>query len=95
MEERLVLSPDVVWRRLGETVILCRTSTGEVSQLNNTAAFIWECAAGASLRDLSRALQVEYSVNDADATEYVDEFVANMVRSGLMIFADSPRPPSR
>lgn len=77
--------PDVVWRRLGDDVVLVQLHTNEIYSLNETAGRAWELlSAGVSRSDLERALLEEYDVDPEDLCRSVDELLEQLAQAGLV-----------
>jgi hypothetical protein len=74
-------SPDVVFRRLGDRMVLIHLNTNDIFDLNDTAARLWELLG--AIHDapgLIEALSVEYDVGS--------EQVRSEVSAMLSTFAD-------
>jgi hypothetical protein len=71
-------NPDVVWRRLGETVVLIHVPSSQIFELNHTGARIWELLHDdAGRADVAGRLATEFDISRADA----DRALAGLVDS--------------
>lgn len=83
------LNPDYILRNVaGERVIV---PTGSASQkinglitLNDTAAFLWDCAGkGLSRQEIVRKMLEEFEVDEATAIQDVNGFLDMLLRQGF------------
>jgi len=80
-----VFNPTVQGRRLETEAVLVLPGKGEVKVLNDVGATIWQLADGQrTVRDIARLICGQYQVTQAEAEADALEFVAELVRKGLV-----------
>jgi hypothetical protein len=80
------ISPDVVFRVLGDAAVLVDLSTNAIFELNDTGAAIWQrLSEGQSLDTIADGLVADFDVTLATAREQCEELVLNLQRRGLLI----------
>ncbi|NUO99649.1 MAG: PqqD family protein [Nonomuraea sp.] len=85
----LRISDAVIWQETGDGISLYHTETGDFHSLNETASKIWEYVASEGEREkIIARLAEEFAGDNALVTvrimRDVDEFVAGMVKEGLL-----------
>jgi hypothetical protein len=87
-ETRYVQNPGAYLREEDEYgALLCSRGTNQVLMLNSTGLFIWKFCAGSRARDeISAALRAGFEgvPDDQDVMTAVDEYLSQMVASGLL-----------
>jgi hypothetical protein len=71
---------DLIWRRIGDEVVIITEDGLSTHVLNKTAAFIWEqCDGQASISDITARLCDNFEVSNdeaaADAREIIDKWL--------------------
>jgi hypothetical protein len=89
-DEKLQLSTDeVVWRDVGDELVVLELSTSTYLTLNGTAKQIWEGLAGGATRGaLVESLVDRYQISADQARADVDSFVAELSSRGLLALGD-------
>jgi len=78
-------SPDVVYRRLGDTAVLVHLGTNEIYELNDSGARLWELLTeGRVLDDAIRTLVLEFDVDEDTARRECDDLVADLLSRKLL-----------
>ncbi len=78
-------SPDVVWRRLNDEVVLVHLPTNRIFTLNETGARLWELLSEEGSRaELEACLRSEYGVADDDVGETVKSLLSQLARELLV-----------
>ena len=85
----LRISEAVIWQETGDGISLYHTETGDFHSLNETASKIWELVASEGEREqIIARLTAEFAGDNALVTvrimRDVDEFLAGMVKEGLL-----------
>jgi len=83
-------SPDVLWRRLDDEVILMQLRTDRIFSLNHTGARFWELiVAGMDLESIREALEDEFDVSPEVLAAEVEEILALLISEQLLIPQES------
>jgi hypothetical protein len=86
---RLRRNPDIIAADVSGETILLNPETWVYVHFNETAARIWECLDEPRRLDaLVGTLVAEYQVNPSDCAHAIEEFVAGLSESGLLIVED-------
>ena len=75
-------NPNVVWDVVDGVTVLCHTGSGDLFDLNVTAAFVWTTCERRSIQDLVEALREEYpdvsrEILEADCRDLIASFEEN------------------
>jgi hypothetical protein len=86
-EEKLQIDVDaVVWRDVGDEVVVLELSTSTYLTLNGTAKQIWESlASGATLDALVDGLVDRYGITSEQARVDAESFVSALADRGLLV----------
>ena len=86
---RLRRNPDIIAAEVREETILLNPETWVYVHFNETAARIWQCLdEPRSLDALVDTLVAEYQVEPADCMRAIEEFVADLSASDVLIVED-------
>lgn len=78
-------SPDVVYRRLGDTAVLVHLGTNEIFELNDSGARLWELLGeGHGLDDAIQTLVREFDVDEATARRECGDLVTDLLGRRLL-----------
>jgi hypothetical protein len=78
-------SPDVVYRRLGDTAVLVHLGTNEIYELNESGVRLWELLAdGQSVDDAIQTLVREFDVDEATARRECSDLVTDLLGRKLL-----------
>ena len=84
-------SPDVVFRELDGEAVLLDFNTGRYFGLNTVGTRVWTLlASGASVADVTRAIEGEFEASANDVARDVDELVSQLVSRGLLVAESGP-----
>jgi hypothetical protein len=88
--EKLQLkAEDVVWREVGEELVVLELSTSTYLTLNGTAKHLWESLAGGATFDgLVESLAERYGITADQARADVEAFVTALTDRGLLLSDD-------
>jgi Coenzyme PQQ synthesis protein D (PqqD) len=85
-EKLQIKAEDVVWREVGEELVVLELSTSTYLTLNGTAKHLWESLAdGATLDGLIESLADHYRITEDQARADVEAFVAALTDRGLLL----------
>jgi len=80
-----ILDPDVVFKRLGERMVLIHLETNLVFELNNTGARIWELLeAGTPEDDILERLSAEFEVAPEQLKRDLNDLLRELTSQGLI-----------
>jgi coenzyme PQQ synthesis protein D (PqqD) len=86
---RVKPSPDIMFQRLGDAVVLLNLTTNRIFELNRTGARFWELlAAGQDLVSIEDILTSEFEVERGEVTAEVGRMLASMRAEQLVIIGD-------
>lgn len=85
MVSRLVQAEDVIWRRIGEEIVVIKDDGLATHVLNKTAAFIWEmCDGGCGIDEITTRLCERFDVSSEEASADVREITEKLMHLGIM-----------
>jgi hypothetical protein len=78
--------PDVVWRRVGEEVVVVNLKTNRIYSLNRTGARLWELiSAGHDRAAVETALIEEFDVEESELRRQVAAGLEQLAKAGLVV----------
>jgi len=81
-----VQKKDVIWRRMGDTIVVIDENGLSSHVLNKTASFIWElCDGKTNIDDIARKINEHFEVSLEDAHVDAVETIENLSRAGILI----------
>jgi hypothetical protein len=84
-ENRIIQSEDIIWRRIGDDVVVIKDDGLATHVLNKTAAYIWEqCDGKRSIDDIAANLYQKYNVSLEEARADTRETVENLTKAGII-----------
>ncbi len=84
-----VKADDVVWRDVGDELVLLELATSTYLTLNGTARFLWEhLVGGATMDELVESLGDHYGIGPAQARDDAEVFVSTLGERDLLIRDD-------
>lgn len=79
-------NPDVVARRLDDSIVLVNLETNRIFTLNTTGGRIWELlSAGSSAEEIETVLEAEFDVQREQAGVEVASLVEKLLGEGLVV----------
>ena len=85
MVNRAAQASDVIWRRIGEEVVVIKDDGLSTHVLNKTAAFIWEtCNSGHSVEEITSKVCECFEVSSEHARTDVIEIIDKFIQAGIM-----------
>ncbi len=87
MGKRLVQSKDVIWRRVGDDIVVIKDDGLSTHVLNKTAAFIWELSDGESgVDEISSKIYERFDVSLEQARADVGETVKILTKASILSY---------
>jgi len=78
-------SPDVVWRRLNDEVVLVHLPTNRIFSLNATGARLWELLSeDGSRAAIEERIRKEFGVTREEVTAAVEALISELLRERLV-----------
>ena len=85
MVQRVSRADNVIWRRIGDDIVVIKDDGGSTHVLNKTAAFIWEsCDGGCSIDEIASQLCAHFDVSLEEAKADTTEIVEILTEAGIM-----------
>ncbi len=85
MANRIAQSTDVIWRRIGDEVVVIKDDGLSTHVLNKTAAFIWEsCNGGHNVDEITSKLCERFDVSLETARADIIEITGKLMQVGIM-----------
>lgn len=76
---RYQVSPDAVYTRMDDRVVLIHLKTDRIFELNGTAARLWELLIdGCDRMGITRCMREEYDVTEADLVAEIERLVTSL-----------------
>lgn len=82
---RIVQAEDVIWRRIGDEIVVIKDDGLATHVLNKTAAFIWEmCDGKCGIDEITSRLCERFDVSFDEASTDVREIIEKLIELGIM-----------
>ena len=82
---RVVKTEDIIWRRIGDEIVVIKDDGLSTHVLNKTAAHIWEmCDADCGLDEIVASLCERFDVNQEVASADIKEVVEKLAQIGIL-----------
>lgn len=76
---------NVVWRQVGDEVMVLDTNSSEYLSVNKTGSVLWPLLlAGCSRAELAQALADKFQIDSTTASTDADNFVSSLAELGLL-----------
>ena len=76
---------DVIWRRVGDQIVVISSDGLSTHVLNSTAAFIWEsCDGTCGVDKIAQSLSEEFDVSYEEALVDASEIIVELISKGIM-----------
>lgn len=84
-ENRIVQAEDIIWRRIGDDVVVIKDNGQATHILNKTAAYIWElCDGKRGIDDIVAGICERYDVSPEEARADTRETIVNLTKAGII-----------
>jgi hypothetical protein len=85
MSNRITRAEEVIWRRIGEEVVVIKDDGLSTHILNRTGSFIWELADGTlGVEEIAARLYERFDVSIEQARIDVEELISKLIKIELM-----------
>jgi hypothetical protein len=85
MSNRITRAEDVIWRRVGDDIVVIKDDGLSTHVLNKTAGFIWELCDGIlGIDDISARLCERFDVSFDEARADIEELIKKLTEIGIM-----------
>jgi len=86
LDKKMVLKADeVVWREVGDELVVLELGTSTYLTLNGTAKYLWlTLAEGATVGELVKSLAARYGISDEQARIDASSFINALTARGLI-----------
>ena len=86
MLTKLAKAEDVIWRQIGDDVVVIKDNGLATHVFNRTAGFIWElCDGTRGVENIATRLYERFEVTPEQAKADVAEAVGHLVEAGILI----------
>lgn len=76
---------NLIWRRVGDEIVVITEDAVATHVLNKTAAFIWElCDGMVNIEDITARLLERFDVSGEEAKADVEEIIDRLTELGIM-----------
>ena len=83
---------DVIWRRVGDTIVVIKEDGLSSHILNKTAAFIWElCDGTLDTSEIANKMHERFDVSLEVVESDVNKIIDELIRAGIMNTAKGTR----
>jgi hypothetical protein len=84
-DNRMVQAKDIIWRRIGDEVVVIKDDGLATHVLNKTAALIWElCDGKRGINEIAAVLCERYDVSPEEARADIKETIENLIKVGIV-----------
>ena len=85
ISNRLVHAEDIIWRRIGDDLVIIKDDGLATHVLNKTAAYIWElCDGKRAIEEIAASLCERYDVSLEEARADTRETIENLTKAGIL-----------
>ena len=85
ISNRLVHAEDIIWRRIGDDLVVIKDDGLATHVLNKTAAYIWElCDGNRGIDEITASLCERYDVSPEEARADTRETIENLTKAGIL-----------
>jgi len=83
--DRMIQAEDVIWRRIGDDIVVIKDDGQSTHILNKTAALIWElCDGKRGIEDIAASLCERYEVTLEEARADTRETIESLTKAGII-----------
>jgi hypothetical protein len=84
-DNRMIQAEDIIWRRIGDDVVVIKDDGLATHVLNKTAAIIWElCDGKRSIDEIAAVLCERFDVSPEEARADTKETIENLTKVGII-----------
>lgn len=85
MENHIAKAEDIVWRRIGDEIVVIKDDGLSIHVLNKTAAFVWEIFNGDCEPDeIATSLCERFDVSSEEASADITDIIQKLKQLGLL-----------
>ena len=85
MKGTYTLNPDMVFKRLGDRMVLVHVATNQIYEFNDTAARVWELLEnGLTIEAVIEQLTAEFEVDPSTLRNEIKALIGDLVTKGLI-----------
>jgi hypothetical protein len=85
IKERFEKKSDVIWRKIGDEIVVLIDDGLSTHVLNRTAAYIWElCDGQLRVQDIADNLCKRFDIDKNQATKDIEELLPKLTRIGIL-----------
>ena len=85
MENHIAKSEDIVWRRIGDEIVVIKDDGLSIHVLNKTAAFVWEILNGdCEPGEIATGLCERFDVSFEEASTDITDIIQKLKQLGLL-----------
>jgi hypothetical protein len=82
---KIMKADDIIWRRIGDDVVIIKDDGLATHVLNKTAAYIWElCDGNRGIDEIVASLCERYDVSTEEARMDTMETIENLTKAGII-----------
>jgi hypothetical protein len=82
---KIMKADDIIWRRIGDDVVIIKDDGLATHVLNKTAAYIWElCDGNRGIDEIVASLCERYDVSPEEARMDTMETIENLTKAGII-----------
>lgn len=85
MADKMIKAEDIIWRRIGDEVVVIKDNGLSTHILNKTATLIWEmCDGKRSIDEIAASLFDRFDVSLEEARADTRETIENLTKAGII-----------
>ena len=85
IDNRMVQAENIIWRRIGDDLVIIKDDGLATHVLNKTAAHIWElCDGKRGIDEIAASLCECYDVSPEEALADTKETIENLTKAGIL-----------
>jgi hypothetical protein len=82
---RITQAEDIIWRRIGDDIVVIKDNGYSTHVLNKTAAYIWEmCDGNCGIDEIAIKLCERYDVSLEEARADIKEIIEDLTKAGII-----------
>jgi hypothetical protein len=83
-ENRFYKVSDIIWRRIGDEIVVLMDDGLSTHVLNKTAAYLWELCDGRKAQDMVENICNHFDVDKNQATQDIEDLLPKLTRIGIL-----------